>query len=83
MNSLEYQWKPNFIQISLCLRLFVCLWLATSIIILIVWIDLRTWIDVRNMVNLSNYVRDRQLLGYDLDISGLLKPPTVRTHLRD
>jgi len=36
-----------------------------------------------NMSNLSNWTRGRQLLGYDLEINGLLKPSTVLIHLRD
>jgi len=37
--------------------------------------------DLGNKFNLSNQVRDRSLLGYDIGINVLLKPPTVSNSL--
>ena len=38
--------------------------------------------ELGNKFNLSNQVRDRSLLGYDIGINVLLKPPTVSKRLR-
>ena len=38
--------------------------------------------DIGNKFNLSNQARDRSLLGYDLGINILLKPPTVSNSLK-
>jgi len=38
--------------------------------------------DLGNKINLSNQARDRSLLGYDMGINVLLKPPTVSNSLK-
>jgi len=38
--------------------------------------------DLGNKFNLSNQARDKSLLGYDIGINVLLKPPTISNSLK-
>jgi hypothetical protein len=78
------------IHITLCLMLFVCLSSTTNPSFMNMQIDLRDWMttnpafdsDLGNRINLSNQARDRSLLGYEIGINVLLKPPMVSNSLK-